>query len=139
MVLINPAIPALMWAGSVVCIGVEAVAKFKAPLLERKVAVDVGRTVFAAVEKLEWLFVAGTAAAVYANPSALPPQGRLLLGAALAARTLQSLFVQPVLAERALAIAAGKDVPPSKAHVFFVAADAVKIVSLVTFGVLATA
>lgn len=127
------ALIALLWLG--LLLGVSFLAtpvKFQAPSLDLTAALDVGRVTFALFSKVEWLLWAALAAATVFSSSArlLRMAGALIL---LLLLTTQTLWLLPVLDERAGQIVAGATVSASKHHLFYIAADAVK--ALVLLGV----
>lgn len=127
-----------VWFGASVAIDVEAKVKFSAKSLDRRVGLDVGRTVFAAFHKLETLIVVGaigTRLWVGPNESTLLAGEVTLSDAALVcaggAFLLQLLVVAPALNRRVAAeVDEGKPLPKSSVHVYYVLLEGIKLAAL---------
>ena len=134
--LANPSVLAAMWLGSSLAIDVEARTKFTAPLLTRRAAFSVGRVVFQAQHRLEWLLLAATVAATVRAPAApMSAPGLSLsthgaLAVACGAFAAQSLAIGPILFKRAKAEEAGKPLPKSNVHLIYVVVEVVKLMAL---------
>lgn len=122
-----------IWFGFVSAISfMEAPVKFTAPSLSLAVGLDVGRHVFAALNKAEivfaltsllLLFVAKPSSKVIALFSSI---GLILL--------LQTLWLLPALDARALVIIGGNTPPPSSMHMIFIVVEVIKLVGLFVLG-----
>ena len=120
----------LLWAG--VLFGVSFLAtpaKFAAPSLTLPVAVDVGRSTFAVLNRVELgcavlilgLMTAGASRALVV---------RVASGAAVLGLLLETLWLLPALDERARVVIDGGTPPASSLHDVYVGIDAAKIVAL---------
>lgn len=127
---------AYLWVGLI--LGVSFLAtpiKFRAPTLTLPVALDVGRTTFHAFGKVEWvLSVALVAAALAVRPSTVTLDW-LLVAVVISLVAVEALVLLPRLDLRVAAIIAGSTPPPSKLHLAYVGAEAVKVVALLTVAI----
>ncbi|MBW0093641.1 hypothetical protein I4I73_30345 [Pseudonocardia sp. KRD-184] len=111
----------------------EAPLKFRAPGITVRLGLGIGRIVFRALNVAEGvlLVVAAVAVAVGDAPGAvLVPL--VALAVLLAA---QLLVLRPRLNRRSDRVLAGEDLPRSREHIVYVAAEVVKVALLVTLGV----
>jgi hypothetical protein len=111
----------------------EAPLKFRAPGVTLPLGLDIGRLVFRALNRVEMLF----AAAVTATVAAGDPPASLVVPAAVtpAVLAVQLLLIRPGLNRRSDRVLAGEDLPRSHAHLFYVAAEAIKVVALLALGI----
>ncbi|WP_372451526.1 hypothetical protein [Pseudonocardia oceani] len=125
---------AFVWLGMVLAISfLEAPLKFRAPGITVRLGLGIGRIVFRALNVAEGvlLVVAAVAVAVGDAPGAvLVPL--VALAVLLAA---QLLVLRPRLNRRSDRVLAGEDLPRSREHIVYVAAEVVKVALLVTLGV----
>jgi hypothetical protein len=123
----------LVWAG--LGLGVAFLAtpvKFLAPTLTLPVALDVGRQTFAAYNAVDLAVLA--VMVVMGALSGRPRAWLFALCAPAAVILLQTFWLLPALDVRTLAVIAGEEVPPSRLHHLYVAAEALKIVWLLAAG-----
>jgi len=123
-----------LWCGHVLAISfMEAPAKFSAETLPRDIAVDVGRTVFAFLNKVE-LALATCVILVYTRiQTGITPWECCSALFPVALLILQVVWLQPSLDKRACAIINGR--PPvgmSVTHPIYVIFEVLKVVSLLT-------
>ena len=131
--LLNPAWVCFIWAGMTVGISMIATpVRFTAVSITRPVALDVGRVVFAALNKAELLAlvllliivrVSGRSRELWAGCGVL-----ILIVLA------QGAWLIPELAARTDIIMAGGELPPSSAHAIFSTLELVKIGLLLFLG-----
>jgi hypothetical protein len=129
----NPAWLSFTWFGLTAGISLlESPARFAAPALSRVAAIDLGRVVFALLNKVELLALALLLVIVR-----LSGQGRRFW-AECALLTLiviaQSVWLLPELAARSLQIVAGADPAPSFAHGAYATAELIKLALLLSLG-----
>jgi len=127
---------AALWCGAV--IGVSFIAtpvKFSAPSLDLAVALDVGRTTFAAFSRIEW----GAAVALLLLTLTAGPTARALVLAGVLAVTLaaQGFWLLPILDARVAAIIAGTPLPSSWHHTAYGALELLKVALLLAIFVVA--
>ena len=132
--LLNPAWVSFTWVGMVVGVSLIATpARFTAGSITRPIALDVGRAVFTALNKVEFLAlvlllivvrVSGRSATLWAACGALA----LIVVA-------QGAWLIPELAARTDIILAGGEPPPSYAHAIYSTLELAKIGILVFAGI----
>ena len=129
----TPAWLCFTWFGMTAGISLlEAPVKFSAPLITRPIALDVGRVVFAALNKAELVMLilllilvrtSGLARQVWAGVASLA----LIVLA-------QSAWLLPELASRAQLIATGTEPPASPAHAIYAVLELAKLLILLAVG-----
>lgn len=129
----NPAWICLIWFGLTAGVSLLATpVRFSAQTITREVALDVGRVVFAALGKAE--FVALILTLILVRVSGL---ARHLWGACAALALIlitQSLWLLPELSARTELIIAGLEPPPSYAHAAYSVLELLKLVLLLFLG-----
>eukprot|EP00126_Sphaerothecum_destruens_P005388 Sdes_comp18734_c0_seq3m9090 len=128
-ILSSPAI-SLIWAG--VCLGicVEARVKFSAPSLTREVGLDVGRTVFRAILRVEKVLCFVTWALYFQQGFEPQSYGFTYLALATGCAFLQWFWLSPLLNQRAEIFIKGGKPPSSYQHFYYVLLEGCKIASL---------
>ncbi|GAA4615539.1 hypothetical protein [Saccharopolyspora hordei] len=123
-----------LWLGMVLAISfLEAPLKFRAPGVDLRTGLAIGRLVFRALNTAE----AVLAVVVVVGLVAARPGGGVLAAAAAAIGllVLQLVAVRPRLARRTATVLAGHDGPRSTAHLWYVALEVLKAAALVVLGV----
>jgi len=125
-------IAALVWMGMLIGISfLEAPLKFQAPSVTLAIGLEVGRLVFQALNKVEWMLWAFTALSVILSSSNRLSSGivaflfLILLG--------QTFYLLPILDQRAVEIIAGGQPEASNMHFYYVALEVVKLGLLTGF------
>ena len=124
----------LVWAG--VTIGgslIAAPAKFGAPSLDLRMALEVGHEQFFWIWIAERVLCAVLICALVFRPAA----ARWWLAAPILVFALQQLFVVPLLDARTVRIIVGETVPESRLHLVFAVLEFVKVAALVAAGIVA--
>ncbi|MDA1312173.1 MAG: hypothetical protein O2968_02460 [Acidobacteria bacterium] len=122
----------LLWAGILFGVSFLATpAKFQAPSLTLPAAVDVGRSTFAALNRVE-LGCALLAGALLLGGAARGLWLRFASGLAILGVLLETVWLLPVLDERARIVIDGGMPPASNLHELYIALDVVKFLALVT-------
>lgn len=124
-----------VWLGMVLAISfIEAPLKFRAPGVTLQIGLGIGRLVFRALNACEVLLAAAVIISLVVTPAAVAA----VVAFAVAALALlaQIVAVRPALSRRSDAVLAGEEGPRSRAHLWYVALEAVKVVALITAGVL---
>jgi hypothetical protein len=128
---------AWLWLGMVLAISfLEAPLKFRAPGVDLRTGLAIGRVVFRALNTVEALLAVLLVAALL-----LGDQGRAAAvagGVVVVALVVQLVAVRPALTRRSDAVlsgAAGEDGPRSHAHLWYVGLETVKVAGLVVAGV----
>lgn len=124
-----------VWLGMVLAISfLEAPLKFRAPGVDLRIGLGIGRLVFRALNTAEAVLAAVLVAATLAGG---PPSGSGVAAAlAVAILAVQLGAVRPRLARRSDRVLAGGDAPRSTSHYAYVALETAKVVALLTAGVL---
>jgi len=124
-----------VWLGMVLAISfLEAPLKFRAPNVTLQIGLSIGRLVFRALNTVEVAFALVIGAIVIAGPRRAGVVVAIVVVAA--ALAVQLVVVRPALTRRSDRVLAGSDGPRSRAHYGYVALEAVKVVGLVTAGIL---
>ncbi|MDQ8005672.1 MAG: hypothetical protein REI64_12785 [Pedobacter sp.] len=121
------------WIGFVCAISsLEAWLKFRAPGVTLPIGLGIGRLVFAALNKVEWVFAVAILISnirVVKKISISPFYILVVL-----VLILQTVWLLPALDARAELYSQDKPVPYSNLHFYYVIAEGVKIISLFIFG-----
>jgi hypothetical protein len=114
----------LLWCGCIIAISfIEAWLKFRAPGITVPLGLAIGKLVFRALNKTEWILVTIILFIYLLGPSsntALLPYFLIPIVILL----LQTFWLLPALDTRAAAVIQGNIVPKSRLHVYFVLGDA---------------
>lgn len=109
----------------------EAWLKFQAPQVTLAIGLGIGKIIFQALNRVEWVLAATTALLLLKAPNT--KKGLFYLPVTLL--LLQTVVLLPILNERADALAAGITLPPSWVHPVYLITEVVKVVSLFLFGI----
>lgn len=121
------------WTGFVCAISfLEAWLKFQAPGVTIPIGLGIGRLVFSALNKIEWVFAISVAASAFLSRKGL----RWPLWLALLILILQTAWLLPALDERAEEMIHHRPVSPSRLHFVYIALEGVKVVCLLTGGLM---
>jgi hypothetical protein len=124
-----------LWIGFVTGISfLEAPLKFQAPHITLALGLGIGRLVFAALNKVEWVFACAIAFSLFRQVGTFERKN-LLLGVPFLILLVQTLWLLPALDARAEQHIQGAPVPDSYLHLYYVATEVVKISCLLTFGI----
>ncbi|MFF3906627.1 hypothetical protein ACFYZJ_11650 [Streptomyces sp. NPDC001848] len=126
-----------VWLGMVLAISfLEAPLKFRAPGVTVPIGLGIGRLVFRALNLVEAVSAVVVIAAVAAGS---PPTGVVVLTACVVALlAVQLCAVRPLLNRRSDRVLAGEteeDAPRSRAHLYYVALELLKVVGLLALGI----
>lgn len=123
-----------LWLGMVLAISfLEAPLKFRAPGVDLRIGLAIGRLVFRALNTAEAvLAVVIGAALVIGRPG---PTATGATAAAVVVLAVQLVGVRPALTRRSDQVLAGEEGPRSHAHLWYVALEVVKVAALITAGV----
>ncbi|HEX2846826.1 MAG TPA: hypothetical protein VHN59_09775 [Chitinophagaceae bacterium] len=119
------------WIGFVCAISfMEAWLKFRAPGVTLPIGLGIGRLVFGALNKVEWVFAIAVCVSVlmYRKSMFAVPVISLLI--IIAILLLQTVWLLPALDARAEQYIQGQPVAPSKLHVWFVGMESLKVTCL---------
>lgn len=120
-----------LWLGMVLAISfLEAPLKFR--VVDVRTGLAIGRVVFRALNGVEAVLAAALAVVLFAGD---PGRTAGAAGAvAIVTLLLQIVGVRPALTRRSDRVLAGEDGPRSRAHLWYVALELVKVAALVTAG-----
>lgn len=122
------------WLGMVLAISfLEAPLKFRAPGVDLRTGLAIGRLVFRALNSVE--AVLAVALGVLLLVSRPAPVVIAAGGVAVVVLVGQLLGVRPALTRRSDRVLAGEDGPRSRAHLWYVGLEVVKVAALVVTGV----
>jgi len=113
----------------------EAWLKFQAPGITVPLGLGIGRLVFDALNKVEWVF----AIAIIFSGSVVTEKWlrfkNLAFVVPLLLLFMQTFWVLPALDARAELVINEQILPPSNLHFFYIGMEIIKIVALITFGI----
>jgi hypothetical protein len=113
----------------------EAWLKFQAPGITIPLGLGIGRLVFDALNKVEWVF----AIAIIFSGSVVTEKWlrfkNLAFVVPLLLLFMQTFWVLPALDARAELVINEQILPPSNLHFFYIGMEIIKIVALITFGI----
>jgi uncharacterized membrane protein (DUF485 family) len=133
--LVQRIIPPL-WCGMVLAIAfLEAPLKFRAPNVTRAIGLGIGKLVFTALNRVECALALALGAALFVWPG--DAAQRKLFAAVAAILLLQTFWLVPALVRRADAWMRGETPPASRQHLFYVVAEAAKVILLLALSVVA--
>src|SRR5690606_5558515 len=108
------------WIGFVSAISfMEAWLKFQAPGVTLPIGLGIGRLVFGALNKIEWVFAVVVTVSAFTNRKSLVHFSNIFLWAVIAILFIQTVWLLPALDERAELYIQGKTVAPSRLHIWF--------------------
>jgi hypothetical protein len=124
---------ALLWLGMVLAISfLEAPLKFRAPGLDARVGLAIGRIVFRALNLAEIGWAVVIAVTLIIDRQSVPVTVAATVTIALL--VIQVGLVRPRLNRRSDRVLAGEDVPRSSSHHVYIALEAVKVIALIVLG-----
>ncbi len=129
-------ISTFLWIGFVCAISfMEAWLKFQAPGITVPLGLGIGRLVFDALNKVEWVF----AIAIIFSGSIAKEKWLSFKNVAFVIPLLllfmQTFWVLPALDARAERVINEQLLPPSNLHFFYIGMEIAKIIALITFGI----
>lgn len=125
----------LFWAGFVSSISfMEAWLKFRAPGVTLPVGLSIGKTIFGALNKMEWIFLLTTTLLVFIPGNLKRGSILNILVILLVILLIQTLILLPGLTERANTIIDGGKVGKSMLHIYFGVLEVLKVFLLIYTG-----
>lgn len=123
-----------VWVGMATAISfLEAPLKFSAPGVTLQIGLGIGRLVFRVLNRIELVFAVILLTVMVVEAPSAAVVGYALAFAMLA---IQLAVVRPRLNRRSDAVLAGAEGPRSHAHYYYVGLEAIKVIALVTTGIL---
>jgi hypothetical protein len=124
-----------VWLGMMLAISFfETPLKFRAPGINLPLGLGIGRLVFRALNVCEMVLAFVIALALFTHETTARLD--LALTVAIGTLFLQTVLVRPLLSHRTESVLAGEESPRPGAHLSYVALEAIKVIALVTAGVL---
>lgn len=125
-----------LWIGFVGAISfMEAWIKFRAPGISLPLGLGIGRLVFAALNKVEWILLLGILLDLLLHRRRQIEWPQLIYSVPLLILLIQTLYALPVLDLRAEMHIKGMPVPPSRLHLYYIVMEVIKIVFLLIAGI----
>lgn len=125
-----------LWIGFVCAISfMEAWLKFQAPGVTLPIGLGIGRLVFGALNKVEWVFALAILLTSFVKQRGSIKRQNLYFLIPLLILILQSIWLLPELDVRAVQLIEGQVVPPSNLHFYYVGCEVVKVIALVSIGI----
>lgn len=125
-----------LWIGFVCAISfLEAWLKFRAPGVTLSIGLGIGKLVFAALNKIEWVFSIAIIATLLLNHWNWNQWQSLLIILPIVILVLQTVWLLPALDARATLRIEGGELISSNLHFYFVAMELLKITSLLIWGI----
>lgn len=128
-------IATFFWIGFVCAISfMEAWLKFRAPGITVPLGLGIGKLVFGALNKIEWIFAIALLLNLLLNKE-IDEWKNIFFFVPVVLLTIQTVWLLPELDERAQLHIDGASVPPSNLHFWFVGFEVVKTTALFIFGI----
>ncbi|WP_245942281.1 hypothetical protein [Algoriphagus chordae] len=126
----------LLWVGFVSAISfMEAWLKFRAPGITVPMGLGIGRLVFEALNKVEWVFAIAILISRIVSKENWASPKLIAFAIALLLLIIQTAWLLPLLDARAELIIHVHDLPASNHHFYYVAMEIVKVTSLIIFAI----
>ncbi len=125
-----------IWIGFICAISfMEAWLKFRAPGITLPLGLGIGRIVFNALNKMEWIFAVIISANILLSKGNLQKIQKLLLLISVIFLLIQTFVFLPTLDVRAELYIQELTIPPSNLHFYYVAIEIAKVTCLNIFGI----
>lgn len=129
-------VASFLWIGFVCAISfLESWIKFKAPGITLPLGLGIGKLVFAALNRVEWVLAIAIIVNMAIVKRSLFTLGNILFFIPLVILVLQTFWLLPVLSDRADLHIQGQLVPPSNIHYYYVGIEFIKLIGLFIFGI----
>lgn len=125
-----------LWIGFVCAISfMEAWLKFRAPGVNLPIGLGIGRLVFNALNKVEWVFAVAITVSFFLSKEPLFTADKITFIIPFIILLAQTFWLLPALDARAEMHIKGLIVPPSSLHIYYVTMEAVKVFCLIVFSI----
>jgi ABC-type transport system involved in multi-copper enzyme maturation permease subunit len=125
-----------LWIGFVCAISfMEAGLKFKAPGVNMQIGLGIGRLVFSALNKTEWVFAIAIFFSFFITKQSLFSINNLFYYIPFILLFIQTIWLLPALDKRAEMRINGMEVEASSLHIYYVVVEVIKVISLLIFSV----
>ncbi len=123
-----------IWVGFICSISFfESWIKFRAQGVTVPIALSIGKLVFTVLNRIEWVLGISVLIVLFSS-SVTTPTVWIMTATTQLLLLLQTIWLLPALNKRALLRIDGKEILPSKLHVYFVVIEFIKLVTLIIFG-----
>jgi hypothetical protein len=130
-------IATFLWIGFVCAISfMEAWLKFRASGVTMPIGLCIGRLVFNALNKVEWIFAIAILGNYFLEKTSIRDGRMLLLSVPLILLIIQTFWLLPALDARTEFHLQAQEVAPSNLHFYYVGMEVSKVTCLVIFGIL---
>ena len=127
---------AFIWTGLILGISfLEAWLKFKAPGVTTALGLSIGRLVFRALNRIEWVFAIVLAVSVVIQTGYSVSVVKSCLLVIVVLLVLQTAWLLPALDARAQRVIDNRQVESSRIHIAFITAELAKVALLLTVGI----
>ena len=124
-----------IWIGFVSAISfVEAWLKFRAPGMTLSLGLGIGRIVFNALNKIEWVLALIIYLNLFFRSNDVFTTVNLIFSLIVVILLLQTFWLLPMLDNRAELYIQGKDVPALNIHFYYIGMEAIKVIALCIIG-----
>ncbi|MBJ6118311.1 hypothetical protein JAO76_08920 [Pontibacter sp. BT310] len=124
-----------LWVGFVSAISfMEAWLKFRAPGVTLAIGLSIGRLIFSGMNKVEWFFGLASLALLFVS-GFFGDSMAFFLYIPILILLLQSIWLLPAMNKRAELVISGAELPKSVLHFYYIGAELVKVIMIVSFGV----
>lgn len=129
-------ISVFIWVGFVCAISfMEAWLKFRAPGINIPLGLGIGRLVFSALNKVEWVLAIAIVVNYVLEPKKEFNWSYILYIIPFLILIFQTVYLLPALDARAELYIKGLPVEPSSLHFIYVGIEFIKVLSLIIFGI----
>lgn len=126
-----------IWIGAVLAISfLEAWLKFQAPGVTLAIGLGIGKLVFAALTKFQWILTVVVVASISFGRGKFSETSNLLIYFVIGLLLLQTFWLLPLLDQRANLVITGKNMASSNLHIYFIVAEILKVLALMIAGIL---
>jgi len=123
-----------LWIGFVCAISfMEAWLKFRAPDVNIQIGLGIGRLVFSALNKAEWVFVTAIFFSFFVPKQSLFLINNLFYYIPFILLLIQTIWILPALDKRAEMHIHKMEVEASLLHIYYIVMEAIKVISLLIF------
>lgn len=126
-----------LWIGFVCAISfMEAWLKFRAPGVTLPIGLGIGRLVFQALNKMEWIFAVTILIRFIVDHPIKINQSIVSFGSAFLILLIQTVWILPTLDYRAELQIQGLTAPHSNMHFYYIGFEILKVASLLILGII---
>ncbi|MBD98991.1 MAG: hypothetical protein CMO34_04035 [Verrucomicrobia bacterium] len=129
-------IATFLWVGFICAISfMEAWLKFRADGITLSLGLGIGRLVFSALNKVEWVLAIAILLNQFFDLKSISVKKLIPFFIPFVLLITQTFWLLPALDYRAELIIQGQILPPSNLHFYYVGMEVVKVISLFLFGI----